>query len=123
MDVMKKSSNFSSKVLKVFALSNRFYCFRGSEHPLSQKSRLPVETEFGDFVGVVQCSGASRPRTWVLIIVGSVAMMSSSRVRGDPVAAGSDGAFENCLGLALDAQIDCGLCCSAAWSAHDIVSQ
>jgi hypothetical protein len=48
-------------------------------------------------------------------------MMSSSGARGDPVAASSDGAFENRLGLALDAQIDRGLCCSAAWSAHDIV--
>jgi hypothetical protein len=40
--------------------------------------------------------------------------MSSSGARGDPVAASSDGAFENRLGLALDAQIDRGLCCSAA---------
>jgi hypothetical protein len=82
--------------------------------PLSQKNRLPVETEVGDFVGVVQCRGASRPRTRVLINVGSVAMMSSSGARGDPVAANSDGAFEHRHGLALDAQIDRGLCCSAA---------
>jgi hypothetical protein len=54
-------------------------------------------------------------------MVGSIAMMSSSGARGDPVAASSDGAFENRLGLALDAQIDLGLCCSATWLAHDIV--
>ncbi len=91
--------------------------------PLSQKNRLPVETEFCDFVGVVQSRGASRPRTRVLILIGSVAMMSSSGARGDPVAASSDGAFENRLGFALDAKIDGSLCCSAAWSAHDIVPQ
>jgi len=62
-----------------------------------------VEIKFGDFVGVVQCRGASRPRTGVLIIVGSVAMMSSSGARGDPVAASSDGSFENRLGLTLNA--------------------
>lgn len=75
------------------------------------KNHLPVETEFGGFVGVVQCRGASWPHTGVLIIVGSVAMMSSSGARRDPVATSGDGTFENCLGLALDAQIDRGLCC------------
>ena len=84
-------------------------------------NHLPVETEFGDFVGVVQCRGASRPRTGILVIVGSVAVMGSSGARGDPVTASSDGSFENRLGLALNAQIDRGLCCSAPWSAHDIV--
>ena len=44
-------------------------------------------------------------------------MMSSSGTRGDPVAASSNGAFENRPGLALDAQTDCGLCYSTAWSA------
>ena len=37
-------------------------------------------------------------------------MMSSSGARGDPVAASSDGAFENRLGFALDAKIDGSLC-------------
>jgi hypothetical protein len=57
---------------------------------------------------------ASRPCTGARIIVGSVAMMSFSGARGDPVAASRDEAFENRLGLALDAQIDRGLCCSVA---------
>jgi hypothetical protein len=84
-----------------------------SEHPCLlngiQREYLPIEAEFGDFVGVIQCSGAGRPRTGVLIIVGSIAMMSSSGARGDPVAASGDIAFENRLGLALDAQINGGL--------------
>jgi hypothetical protein len=50
-------------------------------------------------------------------------MTSFSGARGDPVAASRDEAFENRLGLAFDEQIDRGLCCSAAWSAHDIVPQ
>ena len=79
------------------------------------KNHLPVETEVGNFVGIVQCCGASRPRTGVLIIVGSVAMMSFSGERGDPVATSSDRAFKNRLGLALDAQTDGGLC---SWSAR-----
>jgi hypothetical protein len=99
-----------------------FIAFEAGNTPLL-KNHLPVETEFGDFVGIVQCRGASWPRTGVLIIVGTVAMMSSSGVCGDPMAAGSNGAFENRLGLALNAQINRGLCCSAAWSAHDTVPQ
>ncbi len=71
---------------------------------------LPVETEFGELIAVVQSRGARWPRTGVRIIVSSVAMMSSSRGRRDPVAACSDVAFEYSLGLALDAQIDSGLC-------------
>lgn len=67
-----------------------------------------VETEFGDFVGVIQRRGARRPSTGVLVIVGSVAMMSSSGARGDPVATSSDRAFEDRLVLAFDAQIDRG---------------
>jgi hypothetical protein len=105
MDVIKKSSNFSSKVLKVFGICfvKPFLLLLKQGTPLSLKNHLPVEIKFGDFVGVVQCRGASRPRTGVLIIVGSVAMMSSSGARGDPVAASSDGSFENRLGLTLNA--------------------
>ena len=71
--------------------------------------KLPIEAEFGDFVGIIQRRGARRPRTGVLIIIGSIAMMGSSGACGDPVAASSNIAFENRLGLALDAQIDGGL--------------
>lgn len=45
-------------------------------------------------------------------------MVGSSGGRGDPVAASSDGTFENRLSLAFDAQIDRGLYCSTALSAQ-----
>jgi len=68
-----------------------------------------VKAEFGEFIAVVQCRDARRPRTGVVVIVGSVAMMRPSRGRRDPVATSGDVAFENRLCLALDAQIDNGL--------------
>ena len=89
------------------------YLVRKSLSP--EREYLPIEAEFGDFVGVVECRGASRPRTGVLIVVGSVAMMSSSGACGNPVAASSDIALENRSGPALNAQIDGGLFYFSSW--------
>lgn len=63
----------------------------------------------GEFVGVVWCRGTRRPRGAIIIVVGSVAMTSSSGFRGDSVAASRDDVFENRVVLPLDAQIDGGL--------------
>jgi hypothetical protein len=95
----------------------------GNAASLNQPINLPIETQFGGFVGIVYCGNVRRSRAGVVIVVGPVVMMGSSRARRDPVATSRDGTFENRSGLALDAKMDSGLCCSVLESAHDTGSQ
>jgi hypothetical protein len=44
IDVMKKASNFSSKVLKVFYFVEPSYCFRSREHPFIRRIAYPSKS-------------------------------------------------------------------------------